>query len=95
MNPAVYNEVQREYDLKRQKAINEAEKRKAELKSPALIWSGLRVSKEKTVNKRFLKAKSSEREKSEPSKRRREISRRGKTGTRTHSQRLLAGFDAP
>lgn len=31
MNPAVYNEVQREYDLKRQKAINEAEKRKQEL----------------------------------------------------------------
>jgi len=31
MNPAVYNEVQREYDLKRQKAINEADKRKKEL----------------------------------------------------------------
>lgn len=31
MNPAIYNEVQREYDLKRQKAINEADKRKKEL----------------------------------------------------------------
>ena len=31
MNPAVYNEVQREYDLKRQKAINEAEQRKKDL----------------------------------------------------------------
>lgn len=31
MNPTVYKEVQREYDLKRQKAITAAEKRKAEL----------------------------------------------------------------
>ena len=31
MNPAIYNEVQREYDIKRQKAINEADKRKNEL----------------------------------------------------------------
>lgn len=31
MNPAIYREVQREYDLKRQKAINEAESRKQRL----------------------------------------------------------------
>jgi len=32
MNPAVYKEVQRQYDLKRQRAISEAENRKEQLK---------------------------------------------------------------
>ena len=31
MNLAIYKEVQRQYDLKRQKAINEAERLKKEL----------------------------------------------------------------
>ena len=31
MNPAIYKELQREYDLKRQKAIKNAEKRKKDL----------------------------------------------------------------
>ena len=59
------------------------------------IWSGLRVSKEKMINNRFLEAKSAECEKSESSMRRGEISTHEQTGSRTHSRRLLAGFHAP
>lgn len=47
MNPAVYKEVQRQYDLKRQRAIGEAEKRKEQLKKDEPKYNELIEKKNK------------------------------------------------
>jgi len=47
MNPAVYKEVQRQYDLKRQRAISEAENRKEQLKKDEPKYNDLVEKKNK------------------------------------------------
>ena len=59
-----------------------------ELNQLILNWSGLRVSNEKTVNKRFLEAKSKECEKSEPRFTRRKIL----THERTELEPIAEGY---